>query len=81
MEKLVRLGLKKMQGLYLAYKQHQNDEIIPEIPPMNDIVIKLLLRSPNGVRLRVSLIQVLYHEDPDRYYFRQGLRQMIKYTK
>jgi len=51
------------------------------MPPLNDVVVKLLLRSPNGVDLRVTLIQLHYDGDTDRYYFMQSLKQLIKYTR
>lgn len=79
MEKLVRLGIKKLQGAHAHYMKYSNDEIIPELPPLNDAVNKFLLRSPRGQDLRSRMLEFYINEDPDKNHFRAGLSELIKF--
>ncbi len=79
MEKLVRLGIKKLQGAHDHYMKYSNGETIPELPPLSDVVTKFLLRSPRGQDLRSRMLEFYINEDPDKNYFRAGLSELIKF--
>lgn len=75
---MCRQGLKKVQAMWSKYR---NSEGIPELPPINDILIKLILRSPQGSDLRANFINVLIQDSEDIISFREAVKQLFKFVK